>query len=165
MRYCNILDNPHFLKLFHLFHNHTGIFYLLHPTLPEYFLLSYPYTVSFPSSFKKLSIVSTPWYNQGCLSFIRFHIKIWKPVTHHWTFWTVLFKPPGFHIKTTKTCWPTYNRQFFERTEILFLGSFPRNCCNSSFWNSQEVGELPDLWNKVLCHLVRLILPLNGFLF
>ena len=103
--------------------------------------------------------------HQGCLSFIRFHIKIWKPVTHHWTFWTVLFKPPGFHIKTTKTCWPTHNRQFFERTEILFLGSFPRNCCNSSFWNSQEVGELPDLWNKVLCHLVRLILPLNGFLF
>ena len=76
----------------------------------------------------------------------------------------MLFKPPWFHIKTTKTCWPTHNRQFFERTEILFLGSFPRNCCNSSFWSSQEVGELPDLWNKVLCHLVRLILPLNGFL-
>ena len=56
----------------------------------------------------------------------------------------MLFKPPGFHIKTTKTCWPTHNRQFFERTEILFLGSFPRNCCNSSFWSSQEVGELPD---------------------
>ena len=57
----------------------------------------------------------------------------------------MLFKPPRFHIKTTKTCWPTHNRQFFERTEILFLGFFPRNCCNNSFYRGfRSLGASHD---------------------
>lgn len=73
-----------------------------------------------------------------------------------------------FPLKTMKTCWPTHNRQFFERT-VLFIPfdlTIPvLETAATVFLRCQVSGwDWPDDWNKVLCPLARMILPLNSFL-